>query len=333
MDRNGSSEVREAAMQSVLGEHSVRSTQGTIELRDDEEVMHHVHKELLGVVLTVASRRLELRNKRVCILVDATTSVAYISNWGGPSMTCNRMVRQLWGLCASFNIRIVQVSHISGDTMISCGVDALSRPFRFSRGGEADRDEWRLKIKMFEWIQQFFGIQFSVDRMASRANRRCKQFASHSSIDPESLGPSTFSLDWSVDRHGQWAENYCFPPFSLIPRVVQHVRECEARAVVVIPWWPSQHWWVGLCKISMGWLELPSEGSFERVRDGQWEEVKAKSFTPIACLLDGRCDRHACIKKDATLETGRRMRKELLGDDEQHTYTYEYIHVYIYTYI
>ena len=59
-----------------------------------------------------------------------------------------------------------------------------------------------------------------------------------------------------------------------------------------------------MCKISMGWMELPSEGSAERVRDGQWEEVKAKSFTPIACLLDGRYDRHACIKKDATLETG-----------------------------
>ena len=288
MEGSRSVALREKVVESVVGMHQLRCTQGTIELRDEEADMHHVHKELLGVVLTIASRRLELQNKRVCILVDATTSVAYISNWGGPSMICNRLVRGLWGICATFNIRIVQVSHIAGEVMISCGVDALSRPYRFARGGEADRDEWRLRGDVLVKMQDFFQVTFTVDRMASRANRRCQQFASHSSVDPESMGPSTFALDWARDGQGVWAENYCFPPFCLIPRVIQHVKECRARAVVVMPLWPSQHWWVSMSGLCEQWMELPADGAFERVKDGQWEGVKARSFTPIACMLDGR---------------------------------------------
>ena len=186
----------------VLDKHTLYASSGTIELTDVEADMHHVHKELVGVVLTVASRRLELENKRVCLLVDSTTSVAYIANWGGPSITCNRIVRRLWGICARFGIRIVQVSHIAGSVMITSGVDALSRPYKFARGSEADRDDWWLCDHAFQWLQQVAGVVFTVDRMASRANRRCTQFCSQSSVDPESFGVSAFAVDWTVDSVG-----------------------------------------------------------------------------------------------------------------------------------
>ena len=196
----------------VLDRHTLYASSGTIELTDVEADMHHVHKELVGVVLSVASRQFELENKRVCLLVDSTTSVAYIANWGGPSITCNRIVRRLWGICARFGIRIVQVSHIAGSVMITSGVDALSRPYKFARGSEADRDDWRLCDHAFQWLQQVAGVVFTVDRMASRANRRCTQFCSQSSVDPESFGVSAFAVDWTVDSVGAPAVNYCFPP-------------------------------------------------------------------------------------------------------------------------
>ena len=196
----------------VLDKHTLYASSGTIELTDVEADMHHVHKELVGVVLAVASRRFELENKRVCLLVDSTTSVAYIANWGGPSITCNRIVRRLWGICARFGIRIVQVSHIAGSVMITSGVDALSRPYKFARGSEADRDDWRLCDRAFQWLQQVTGVVFTVDRMASRANRRCTQFCSHSSVDPESFGVSAFAVDWTVDSVGDSGSQLLFPP-------------------------------------------------------------------------------------------------------------------------
>jgi hypothetical protein len=129
---------------------------------------------------------------------------------------------------------------------------------------------------------------FTVDRMASRANRQCFQFCSHSSVDPEAFGPSTFALDWSVDKRGEPAVNYCFPPFSLIPRVVQHIQECGCWAAVVLPDWPSQCWWVGMMSMCTVKLELPKLNTFEVVRDGSWQMVGGLSFTPIVCVLDGR---------------------------------------------
>ena len=282
--------VGEQMLDHISGEtHTLRSTSGTIELNDSECDMHHVHKELLGVLLAVASQRWELRNRRVCILVDATTSVAYVTNWGGPSMTCNRVVRKLWGLCARFNIRVVQVSHIAGSKMITSGVDSLSRPYRFARGGEADRDDWRLRSQTFEQLQAVVGVVLTVDRMATRSNRRCKQFCSHSAIDPESFGSSAFAVDWSVDMLGEKAANYCFPPFFAIPRVIQHVRECRAWTVLIVPWWPSQFWWVSLMEVCTCMWALPVGDHFERVKDGEWQTVKgALSFRALVCVIDCR---------------------------------------------
>ena len=110
--------------------------------------------------------------------------------------------------------------------MITSGVDALSRPYKFARGSEADRDDWRLCDRAFQWLQQVTGVVFTVDRMASRANRRCTQFCSQSSVDPESFGVSAFAVNWTVDSMGDSAVNYCFPPFSMIPQVLQHLQEC-----------------------------------------------------------------------------------------------------------
>ena len=83
-----------ASSEGVLESLTVATTCGTIELTDEESLGHHVHKELLGVFLALKSRRVELRHKRVCVFVDATASVAYLANWGGPSKIMTRTVRK-----------------------------------------------------------------------------------------------------------------------------------------------------------------------------------------------------------------------------------------------
>ena len=44
----------------VLDKHTLYASLGIIELTEVEADMHHMHKELVGVVLAVASRRFEL---------------------------------------------------------------------------------------------------------------------------------------------------------------------------------------------------------------------------------------------------------------------------------
>ena len=274
----------------VLEGLSVATTCGTIELTDKEAGGHHVHKELMGVFLALKSRRVELQHKRVCVFVDATASVAYLVNWGGPSQVMTRIVRQIWSLCAVWDIRVVQVSHISGNLMISAGVDALSRPYRFARGGEADRDEWRLHRSMFTWVQdmvwQQFGSFLTIDRMATRGNTRLGRFCSVSSVDPDAEGFSAFAGDW-FGNNGSREYNYCFPPFAFLPRVLQHIREQRAFAAVIVPEWPSQCWWREVMSMMVAWRYFPSNRPFERVKDGQWSRVVSMSFRPLLVLLDG----------------------------------------------
>ena len=201
-----------------------------------------------------------------------------------------RLIRQIWSICAVWDIRVVQVSHISGSLMISAGVDALSRPYRFARGGEADRDDWRLLSTVFEWVQgvdlQQFGSHLTIGRMASRANTRLARFCSVSSVDPDAEGFSAFAGSWFANEMGR-EFNYCFPPFAFISRVLQHIRQYKALAAVVVPMWPSQCWWREMFSMMVSWYYLPTNQPFERVKDGEWMQVTSMSFTPILVLLDG----------------------------------------------
>ena len=80
--------------------------------------------------------------------------------------------------------------------------------------------------------------------------------------------------------------NYVFPPFALIPRVLQHVRECRAWATAVVPYWPSQHWWADLMSLSVAVLEFPGGTVFEQMCGTDWQPVVQQSFRPVAVVLD-----------------------------------------------
>jgi hypothetical protein len=265
---------------------------GTIPLTEAECDLAHVQKELLGTYLALKSRRRELHNKRVCIFVDAVATIAYLIKWGGPSMVLCRIVRLIWGVCVRWGIRIVQVSHISGKRMITAGVDALSRPPRLVRKCEADRDEWRLTEDVFVRTVQAlaintFGYCLSIDRFATRSNTRLKRFNSISSVDPNAEAWSAFETAWGAGKDGREI-SYAFPPFFLIGRVLQHIRQCGAKAVIIVPQWPSQSWWVNLAAIAVNYVTLSRRPVFERPsEDGQWQPVTKQSFTAMAVAVDG----------------------------------------------
>ena len=65
--------------------------------------------------------------------------------------------------------------------------------------------------------------------------------------------------------------------------------ECGAWACIVVPRWPSQHWWVELMSMTLHVVEFPPHSpSFERIVDGQWQTVEQSSFRAMAVVVDGR---------------------------------------------
>ena len=176
--------------------------------------------------------------------------------------------------------------------MISAGVDALSRPPKFARKCEADRDDWQLTGAAFEAVQAFsrqmFGGTITMDRMASRANRQVQRFSSVSSVDPDAESFSAFATDWAVSPTGEQEISYCFPPFSFIPRVLEHVQQCKAKAVIIVPEWPSQAWWVKMMQMSVGCAQFQGMTVFERIKDSRLQPVtKTISFRPLMVAIDG----------------------------------------------
>ena len=56
------------------------------------------------------------------------------------------------------------------------------------------------------------------------------------------MAVDAFTLDWSRFRA------FCFPPFSLISRVLQTLELCQAECVIVVPFWTTQVWFTKLLK-------------------------------------------------------------------------------------
>ena len=98
---------------------------------------------------------------------------------------------------------------------------------------------------------------------------------------------SAFGVDWDVGPRGEPEISYCFPPFCLIPRVIQHIRQCKAKAVIIVPEWLSQSWWVGLWRMAVGHMHILDRPTFDTIRDSKLALVTKLSFTPMGVALDG----------------------------------------------
>ena len=67
-----------------------------------------------------------------------------------------------------------------------------------------------------------------VDLFASRVNAQLKSYVSWRP-GPDAMDYDAFTLIWSNFRA------FCFPPFSLISRVLQTLEPCQAECVIVVP--------------------------------------------------------------------------------------------------
>lgn len=56
-------------------------------------------------------------------------------------------------------------------------------------------------------------------------------------LDPEALHADALPMDWAPFK------GYAFPPFNLIPAVLNKVTQEKADIILVAPIWPAQPWW------------------------------------------------------------------------------------------
>ena len=109
--------------------------------------------------------------------------------------------------------------------------DALTRVF--------DKDDWKLNPRLFQMAQDLWGPH-DIDRFAGQNNNLLPVFNSLRHC-PGSAGVNALNQTNWGNRN-----NWCNPPFPLIPDLLAVLKEQVAEATVVVPIWPSRPWWPSL---------------------------------------------------------------------------------------
>ena len=190
-----------------------------------ESLEHINYLELKAAYFGIMALCKTVTNKHILIQMDNTTAVAYVRNMGGThSLLCNKLARELWKWCKTRNIWL-SATHISGVSNVVA--DKESRSFD-------DRTEWKLDPLVFQELVDRWGKP-DIDLFASRLNFQIKPYVSWRA-DPEALAVDAFTLSWTNKFL------YCFPPFSLIGKVIQKLEQDGAQAILITPVWTTQTW-------------------------------------------------------------------------------------------
>jgi hypothetical protein len=188
--------------------------------------------ELLAIKLALLAFEEEVKNQNVLIKCDNTTAVAYIGHMGGSrSRLCNAIAHEIWVWAVSRRIWL-SIEHIPG--VMNYHADFESR-------NPNERTEWSMDSEVFRGISEIFGAP-DIDFFAARGNFKVARYCSWKP-EPGCFQVNAFTLRWHRFN------GYCFPPFSVIARCLQKIREDQAEAVVVVPTWTSQSWFTVLLKM------------------------------------------------------------------------------------
>lgn len=264
----------------------------------DEEKSDHINVlELKAVLNGLLSLCNDLHNKHIKLYIDNMTAVAYIRNMGGThSIKCNEVARDIWEWAISRNNWLLPC-YIPG--ILNVEADFASRVFD-------DTTEWMLHKKVFQDITSVFGIP-DIDLFASNMNHQLERYVSWSP-DCKAVAVDAFSMFWGDEFI------YCFSPFSILSEVMSKIQQEEAKALVIVPYWPTQTWFPQMTHMLINNpLLLPR---MKRLLTLPFDPSKThplgSKMQMMACLLSGKdsCvqDFHRGLKKSSCLLGGKELK-------------------------
>ena len=203
------------------------SSQTAHALWEHPDVGSHInHLELRAVRKALEAFQPHLGTGHILVWSDNRTVVALISHQGGthsPSLSQETESLLLW---ASQQGWFLSARHVKGSRNVMA--DLLSRP------NSILPTEWTLQHRVLYPLWQRWGRP-TLDLFATKFNARL----------PVYVSPVPDDGAWEVDAMGiSWVglDAYAFPPFSLIPAVLQKAIQDQPRLILVVPHWPGMAW-------------------------------------------------------------------------------------------
>lgn len=158
---------------------------------------------------------------------DSTAAVAALGKWRSGSVALTRVLARIFELCVKFRL-VIHPAWVSRDLQWLPAADWLSRVV-----GRRRQAEYTVPAAILESACNHLRVAPEIDVFATRANRRFRRFRS---AFPESgsEGPALA---------GTWRARaaYAFPPFSQLPRLVQHFRSGASGASALLLLAPRRH--------------------------------------------------------------------------------------------
>lgn len=211
----------------VCGQHQAA---GHWNARVSEESSNY--RELLAILLAIQAFAPLLRGKHVQILTDNVTAAAYLNKLGGQSADLTQVAKAIWSEAYSLQAHL-SGKHLAG--VLNVDADRLSR-----LDGPYD---WTLNPRVFEYLDRVWGPH-TIDRFAAFDNTQLPEYNSYYH-DPATSGIDALAQqDWGA--HHNWVN----PPFRLIPRILQVIRQQGATATLIAPYWPAQPWFQTLVSMT-----------------------------------------------------------------------------------
>jgi hypothetical protein len=196
-------------------------------LWNDTERQQHINcLELAAAFLALKTFSYNFQNCEILLRIDNTTAISYINRMGGIQYAhLNLIAKQIWTYCEGRNLHIF-ASYIKSAQNIIADSE--------SRKSHSDI-ECELNDDYFDAIVCAFGVP-QIDLFASRANKKCDLYVAWKN-DCDAFKIDAFTLSWKPYYF------YAFPPFVLIPKVLQKIISEQSEGIIVVPDWPTQPWY------------------------------------------------------------------------------------------
>ena len=217
----------------MYGAYNETSNTKTNGFWDSSEQKLHINiLELKACEIGIHTLCKDINNKHLRLYTDNTTSCAYINRYGGKHESLDSIARRIWTWCIDRNIQL-SAAHIAGSD--NKEADKLSRSVN-------DDLEWSLDQQIFNKLHARYP-QMRIDLFASNLNAKLEQFVSRLPTK-NAFAVDAFSIQWTNHLF------YIFPPFSLLPRIMQKIEEDKTQAIIIAPLWPTQVWWPELLRLT-----------------------------------------------------------------------------------
>ena len=184
--------------------------------------------ELHGIdqAVRLLARMVPVRGLHIQVRTDNTSAMYYVNKGGGRSMALSDQISSLWDTCHRRGVQLSAVHLQGSDNEVA---DSLSR----RRWSSSD---WVLRPQVFARLLREFRFDPTIDAFAERHNAKLKRFASAHPVRGSVL-TSGLLLDYTRERA------YCFPPPTLVGRLLTRLKRSATRALVILPYNPRAWWW------------------------------------------------------------------------------------------